>query len=37
MRVENAPGKANVVPNALSRRPDLAVVVVECDELDGFL
>ena len=37
MCIEPVPRKANVVPDALSRRPDLAVVVVEYDELDGLL
>ena len=37
MCIEHVPEKANVVPDTLSRRPDLAGVVVEQDESDGLL
>ena len=36
MFFEHVPGKANEVTDALSRRPDLVVVLAKKDELDGF-
>ena len=36
MCIKHVPEKS-IVPDALSRRPDLAVVVLKQDELDGLL
>ena len=36
MCVEHVPGRANVVVDALSYRPDLALVVVKHDDSDGL-
>ena len=37
MCVEHVPGTVNVVLDAPSCRPDLAVIVVEWDESDGLV